>query len=78
MRRQFKTSGPEENRIGDYQVVRQRVAQAFATLVIYSCSLKKEVSATLLAKSVLKQVMKLRECCGGWGYLRVSGMPTLV
>lgn len=87
MRKQFKTlpDSKEERAILTYQAVGERIVEGFAAYVGL-CDLKgkligggiKEETAAIVQhahKSVLPILIKLRECCGGYGYLRVSGHP---
>ena len=88
MRKQFKTieGSKEERRIITHQAVASRIINAFseyeALSDLYARILTQGGSEKLygeMSRSVhhviLEHLIHLRECCGGFGYLQVSGHP---
>ncbi len=88
MRRQFKTNpdNKEERKIITYQAVAARIINGFALLVaftgLYSRILEQGKAFLLFSELlesahhvVLETVIHLRECCGGFGFMQVSGHP---
>lgn len=88
MRRQFKTlaNSKEERRIITYQAVAARIIDGFAQFEALA-NLKAKIMSDpnrfsqldgLLHSAhhiILEQLIYLRECCGGFGFMQVSGHP---
>lgn len=91
LRRQFSTqeNTKEERRIIEYQAVSGRIVDGFSALLILS-SLRSQMEANpslanllqpysaAIDRIILPRLIELRECCGGYGYLQVSGHPALI
>ena len=85
MRKQFRTkpNTKDERRIIEYQAVVSRIADGLA-LAFSLASLLGNVKPGFTNyfqfghHLALEQVMSLRECCGGFGYLKASGHPLLI
>jgi hypothetical protein len=88
MRRQFKTidASKEERRIISYQAVATRIINGFAQFValadLHSRVIEMTRSHVILSDllesshhNILEDLVHLRECCGGFGYMQVSGHP---
>lgn len=91
MRLQFSTieNSKAERPIGQYQAVTSRIADGFATLFGLSFLRQKliampEVSTFMrfylpfMHQVILERLIDLRECCGGYGYLQMSGHPAFL
>ena len=91
MRKQFKTidDSKEERPIIQYQGVSSRIIDGFATAFLLHFFLEK-VNADKSMKNflipymsyfhqiMLDRLIDLRECCGGFGYMQISGHPALI
>jgi hypothetical protein len=88
MRRQFKTnpSNKQERRIITYQAVASRIINGFAQFIalsdLYSRVIDQARSPLILTDmlesahhNILEDLIHLRECCGGFGFMQVSGHP---
>lgn len=91
MRRQFKTipgNKEAERPIGQYQAVLSRIVDALSLSYAFSGVLNKVQSAqnrNLFAPYfqythhlIYEKLTKIRECCGGFGFIRWSGLPQIM
>ena len=91
MRRQFKTmdDSKEERPIVSYQAVGSRIVDGYALLFSLAYLRQKIINMPLLKSFirpyiphfnplVMERVIDLRECCGGFGFMQISGHPGFI